>query len=671
MKIINHSILKRIMKMKSVLILLISCFSLMNSINAQNILFDQCIDAEGLKLCPSVYNQSDYYYLVNEIQLGKHPNGKPQFSFVKFIRESVSPTGKVEEFTETGDVAGVITALFKLEVSEDKKRQALSTLRRIRRGAKIVGQIIPKSGTVSLVSSYAKADGEKVQKVVGLGQAPIMEGSKAAVSIYLTKEGADELWATFETPTPDITFRFEMDLEGFWDRKRITVEAEWDKLYSHKDFQAAVASPILSAEIRKTLDQMKDDQTLKVDIIGEDAALEKMLDAVYNKITNLMFDKIAGTGVTDMSKLNPKQQKSMLDRATESLRYHRKETMDYNTKLAGMYKERAEFEEKVRKRAQERRDRLYKEQGRTFIPPTGDQLKKSPEEARSGSGEQPMGGSYDLPQYQSVPSFSAAVSYVMKEVRQSGRLFLDFNKRVKDIRTESFSENIGAFISKSKCKDCFKKINLFDPAYQQHVIRARMDLNSFDDFQNYVNNVDVQLRKKHKNGKMTVKGLSIDRRKFAEDNNEYIMQYGWNDDGESIEDRLKWLLYDYKVKWSFFGGHTIESDWVKDYDGASVDLVPPLYRQRIDIEVYPEELEDIRYVEVLINYKVNGKISTERKRLKLDKTEDISTSIYILQPPGKLDYEYELRWFKKGSRTPITEASTASNSGLIILDTML
>ncbi len=635
------------------------------SVQAQNIVFDQCIDVEGLKLCPSVYNESQYYYLVNKIQLGKHPNGKPQFSFIKFIRESETPTGDIQEFTETNDVAGVVTALFVLEVSEEQKDKAERKLKRIKKNATIAGAIIPKSGTVSIVSSFAKADGEKVKTVVGLGQAPIMEGSKVAVSVYLTKKGADELWASFESPTPDFSFHFELDLEGYWDKKRITVEAEWDKIYSHKDFQAALATPVFSAEIRKTLDELKDRQILKVDIIGEDAALEKMLDAAYNKITNLMFEKIAGTGVMELNKLNPDQQKNMLDRATEALRYHRRETMDYNKNLAVLYKERAEFEEKARAKAQKRRDKIFEAQGKKFVEPDDSQRKDK------NTPGKPVGGSYKLPQYQSVPGFSAAVSYVMKEIKQTGQLSLDFNKRIKDIRTESFSENLGSYINRSSCKECFKKVNLFDPAYQQHVIRARLDLNSFEDFKNYVNNVDVQLRKEHKNGTLTLKGISVDQRKFAKNTNEYVLQYGWNQDGESIEDRVKWLEYDYKIKWSFFGGHVFESEWTKGYNAASIELIPPLYRQRIDVEIYPDDLENVRAVELKVFYTINGKEQMERRLLKLNDVENISTSVYILQPPGQLEYEYQLNWFERGSNSSSSGERRKSTASLIMLDTML
>ena len=65
--------------------------------------------------------------------------------------------------------------------------------------------------------------------MVGLGNAPLLDGEKAAVSMQLTKLGAKILWESFQTPTPDISFSFEMDVTGFRSPQRAVIEANFDR----------------------------------------------------------------------------------------------------------------------------------------------------------------------------------------------------------------------------------------------------------------------------------------------------------------------------------------------------------------------------------------------------------------------------------------------------------
>jgi len=75
--------------------------------------------------------------------------------------------------------------------------------------------------------------------VVGVGNAPILDDQKAAISIQLTKLGSKLLWESFHTATPDISFSFEMTLDGYNAPKRALLEAHFDQIYEHQSFAAA------------------------------------------------------------------------------------------------------------------------------------------------------------------------------------------------------------------------------------------------------------------------------------------------------------------------------------------------------------------------------------------------------------------------------------------------
>src|SRR5690606_34329673 len=104
-------------------------------------------------------------------------------------------------------------------------------------------------GTVALVSAFNNENEEFTQQVLGLGPAPVLDGQKTSVSIQLTKKGAKILWESFKTNTPNITFSFNMEYEGYSAPIKAMVSFEWEKIYEHKNFQAGVATPVLSAEV--------------------------------------------------------------------------------------------------------------------------------------------------------------------------------------------------------------------------------------------------------------------------------------------------------------------------------------------------------------------------------------------------------------------------------------
>ncbi len=645
--------------MTKILYSILAIISFYSTVFAQHFILDNPIKVGKLIVFPKLKSESEYFYLPSIIKLARNDNNIPQFSFLKYVRNLEQDSESANVIKESDHGGGIVHAVFILEVPEEILRDAENELRRKGSNAKIVGPVLFKSGTVSLISSFNSVDGEKVKKVIGLGTAPSLDGSKMALSVELTKEGADILWATFETPTPDFSISMEMEVEGYLSPKQVKISADWDKIYNHHNFQAAVATPVLSGEIVDTYDELKDQGAIKIEQIGEDVHLEKLLQTAYDKLTNLMFDKIGGTGIPELSQLSGNGQKSMLDRATESLEKGRKEAMEYNLKLADHYKQRAEMNEKIRKGAYERLTKAFKDQGRELIEP---KIKRNQNDSSETENENTKDKqSYDLPPYEAVPTISAAVSYVMKRQRQSGKFEIDMSKYTSDVRTFRFDENVGNV--KKICKSCFVKVNLDDPLYKQRDIRTRLDGLNFNDFGSYINSVEISMRKKHQNGHITNQGLVIDRRKFNESANNYSIQYGWNGD----DNRTKWLEYEYRTKWSFFGGINIETPWTASEDN-NLTLTPPLYRKPILIELDQKLIkeEKINAVEVMIAYSINGNIKKE-KLLFRRTLDEYSKTVYLVQPYGDDHFEYQVTWFQEG-KTPKVIPPIQSNYGYIILN---
>lgn len=624
---------------------------------SQQFLLDKPVRAGELILFPEVGNENNYYYLTDKVKLATHANGKPKFSFIRYVKNEETEENGDKTITESTTGGGIVHAVIELSVSEDQRKDAERALKRIKGSGKLVGPIMYKGGTVSLISSVAKPGGETAQQVLGIGTAPILDGHQAAISVQLNKIGSKILWETFKTPTPDFSVSFEMEVEGYLSPKRVLIEADFARIYSNEKFEAAATTPVLAGEINITFDELHDSGAIKVTQVGSDENLDQLMETAYSKLTDLMFDKIGGTGTPELSQLAGNNQESMLDRATDMLNTARRETREENRRLDLARERQAERERVVRTGAQSRRDQIFAQSGRSYTPPTGSQARNTSE-----SGDNTPEGENEnnqIPQNEVMPGLSVAVSYSLKKTKRTGSYKLDLNKFTSDSRTMRFDENLGGF----SCAECFVEVNLDDPLMKQREIYANLDGLNSEDFGKYINYVNVVIKKKHQNNELTLDEIRIDKSKFNATGNIYKMLYGWKGDN----DRTEWLDYEYKTQWNFFGGHQLETDWVKNEFG-SISLTPPLIKKPIFFEADPEfiEQQNVRAIELKI-YSKNGEKESMTKATLNTSKQQMSNTLEILLPKDVEDYEYEITWFVKG-KDPIITARQPSKSGLLFFD---
>lgn len=291
------------------------------SANAQRIILDKRVRAGELTLFPDMEDTNSYYYLPDKLQLATDDNGKPQFSFLRFV-ENVRSEGGADEIRE-GIGGGIVHAVIELYVSPEQIQEARSELRKVNPEGIIQGPAMYNSGTFAIISSFANTQGDLTKQVVGIGKAPLIDGHKAAVSMELTKKGAKILWESFKTPTPDMSFSFEMELEGYSSPKKAIIEADFEKIYSHHGLQVGASGSydniVFGGEIELAFDELRNSGAIKIDNMGADEDMEKLIETAYNKLTTMMFDPIGGTGnplVKDLVK-SIAGKKSPIDRATD------------------------------------------------------------------------------------------------------------------------------------------------------------------------------------------------------------------------------------------------------------------------------------------------------------------------------------------------------------------
>jgi hypothetical protein len=650
--------------------LLCTAIGLMLSLasNAQQIILDEPVRAGGLIYFQKLGDESSFYYAPAKARLAQHANGKPQFSFLRYVSNIDDDAAENTE----GEGGGIVHAVVELGVTDEERAEAMGELRRQRPGAKDAGPVIFKAGKFGLVSSFKDESGDLTTRVVGLGTAPVLDGSRAAVSIQLTKLGAKVLWQSFQTATPDISFMFEMEMAGFRAPKRAMIEAELDRVYEHSAFEAGVATTFFQAQISEAFDDLFEQGAIKLTQVGDDEDLESLIQTAYSKISELIFQP-SGAGLqTQIQQAAAAGQKSALDRASELLQKSRQEVREDNQRVR---RENREERDAVR------RGRLAALQARLGAAPTpaagGTQRSDSATAALARERAESfqrysahLGEADDLEdapvqqQEQELPGFAAVVTYEMKRVRQRGRYRVDLNKYTAETLPVRFDENIGDLTRWIEDEEVFRSINLDDDLYRQREIIASLMSVSDSDFEDFLGFVSFQIRKTHGGGQETLEEERIDRKAFNDLGNRFKLVYGWKGDAS----RKKWSEYEYRTLWAFNDVEPIEGPWTPS-TFAGIALSPPFEKRSVQLEATDQAVlsnAGVRSITVRLYSQLGGKEKLEQVTLRSSNGE-LSKTVDLVLPRGTTEYEYEIKWLLRGNKT-LTTGRRATDQDVLYVD---
>jgi hypothetical protein len=400
----------------------------------------------------------------------------------------------------------------------------------------------------------------------------------------------------------------------------------------------------------------------------------------------MMFSPLGGTGTPGLASLTDAVggQSSLLDRASTMLARNRQEAREENERIR---RENREAEDRRAAREAEARNARASGGGSSGAGSSSNATAAAstnsgphiPLEARNAGVRPPTqtedpglatavpagrgGGSATAPREEvSVPSFAIVASYEMKRVRQRGVFHIDLNKFTTDRLTLRFDENIGDLSRLKADARHFREVNLDDPLFRQREIVVFLDGFNAHDFGQYINFVTVQMRKRHANGDVTDDEVRIDRNNFNRQGNNFKLLYGWKGDN----DRRRWLDYEFRAVWSFFGGQTIEQPW-QNATFAALNLAPPLQRRGIDLQADPTAIANaqVRSITVKVFYQLGGREQVKQVTLNPAKGQ-LSDRLEFLLPADKLDYSYEVTWRLSGNRAVSSGRRSASDAVLFV-----
>jgi len=231
---------------------------------AQEILFDQVVEAGELKCYPVHGDAASWYYLPDQPHVAVDGSGRPQFSFLMYS----SPEERGEEGITSSPGGGVAHLLVAYDVPQEMVRRAQSELQRQKPGAVLKGPVGYTDGTFSLVTAVTDPEAGLLRRVVGVGNAPVMSGHKAAVSMHLTPAGAMLLWESFRQRTPDVSVNFEMTVSGYRNPVEAEMTFDYERIHRTIEIEAGIEMKYIEADVDVMLGKMVDNGAIKIELKG-------------------------------------------------------------------------------------------------------------------------------------------------------------------------------------------------------------------------------------------------------------------------------------------------------------------------------------------------------------------------------------------------------------------
>jgi hypothetical protein len=239
------------------------------------------------------------------------------------------------------------------------------------------------------------------------------------------------------------------------------------------------------------------------------------------------------------------------------------------------------------------------------------------------------------------PIISVQVGYTFKRVKMSGTYEVDMRKRLREDRDIVMSGNIGGVYQKyGEDARFFSVVSLDDPTFQERSVEVILDGQDAADFKTYINAVSVMFRKARFSGPPLEGEVKFVGQQFAQSGNRQSFKYG-----RLNEAATEWLDYEYKPKWSFYGGVEWEGEWTKTSDSV-LTLTPPVRRRTIQVSADEDNIlqNSVKALAVQIKHTLYGQDILKEVVINYDKGDPLSTDYAYIHEDGHLGYSYKVIW---------------------------
>jgi hypothetical protein len=274
---------------------------------AQQILVDRGVRVGGLWCFPLISDSLSYLYLPTNAHLSLDESQNPQFSFLRYV---INKPKSGNNAVSDADGGGIMNFLVQYDTPENLVKTAQGILRERLKSEDITikGPLVFDKGRYTLISSIIKSDTSKpTRKVLTTGEAPVLEGSRIALTFDLKPEASKLLLESFKMATPDVSLVFELGFSGLTDSYDAEMTVDWSEVKKSEAFKASGSVYIVSADVELGFDKLKRDGAIKLKSNGSDQQMEALVQTVYDKLLMLMFKPVKPETVP------PDQQGGLMD----------------------------------------------------------------------------------------------------------------------------------------------------------------------------------------------------------------------------------------------------------------------------------------------------------------------------------------------------------------------
>lgn len=310
------------------------------------------------------------------------------------------------------------------------------------------------------------------------------------------------------------------------------------------------------------------------------------------------------------------------------------------TKKADKKSETAEQDKAEKKAAEEK----TKPEDKKTAAAAGPQTKTQKKPAQKTSSKKSKGSSQKVGV---KPPYNLKLAYTFKRVEMSGRYEVDLRHRLREDRVMVMSGNIGELYQRyNEDERFFSSVSLDDPVFEERSIEVILDGQDFNDFKNYINSVSVMFKKERWGDPATTGEVKFFDEQFANKGNRLTFVYGRGGEGSS-----EWLNYQYKTKWSFYGGVEWENDWIKTSDSV-ITLTPAADYRTVQISLDSDNLEKfgIRAAAFQIKHQIFGKDVLREIIIDPHRGDPLQAEYKYLHEEGRLGYQYKIIWLLNDGR---------------------
>ena len=266
---------------------------------AQQIRVDRGVRAAGLQCFPSAVNDTDWYYVPQTARLVTDTDGKPVFSYLRFVVNRPSEGGDGSKGIIRAEGGGLLTFAATYDTPQEALDEAQQELHQITRNREAVlrGPVTFKEGRYVLVSSLLREGADPEHLMLASGNAPVFEGNPIPFSFEVGPEDSKKLLESFAMATPDVSLQYEMVFVGLTDAYDAELLVDWDEVDTNETLKGGVdlgprGVATVGASIEKGFRELHESGAIKLTARGADGRMDALIEKVHAKLLDLMFERV-------------------------------------------------------------------------------------------------------------------------------------------------------------------------------------------------------------------------------------------------------------------------------------------------------------------------------------------------------------------------------------------